>query len=147
MLRQKEKDGEQAGAFLPKPRHHASDAKLSWQAPKKLEDKRTADKESAANSRARKKGRPLTWVTTASHAVPNSGAPLPFPERAALGKARRGEERRTDVCDAIETSHYTAALQMPEQSDETSSLSGRRPKWKLLASGRSTELGSVSMAC
>ncbi|CAE7744322.1 RH16 [Symbiodinium necroappetens] len=52
VLRQKEKEDEQAA--------------------RTLRDKRRADKENAANSRAR--------------------APLPFPERATLGKTRRGEE-------------------------------------------------------
>ncbi|CAE7480446.1 RH16 [Symbiodinium sp. CCMP2592] len=42
------------------------------QAAGKLREKRRVDRENAANSRAR--------------------APLPFPERATLGKARRGEE-------------------------------------------------------
>ena len=34
-----------------------------------------------------------------------SGAPLPFPERATLGKTRRGEERRTELRDFAQPSH------------------------------------------
>ncbi|OLP95211.1 DEAD-box ATP-dependent RNA helicase 16 [Symbiodinium microadriaticum] len=62
VLRQKEKEDEQAA--------------------RTLRDKRRADKENAANSRARKKG-----------------VPLPFPERATLGKTRRdaGAKRRDFV--------------------------------------------------
>ncbi|CAE7884830.1 unnamed protein product, partial [Symbiodinium microadriaticum] len=81
VLRQKEKEGEQAS--------------------QKLRGKRAADQENAATSRA----------------------PLPLPERAALGKARRGE--------------------MLERSGETSSLSGRSPKWELLGF-RTVEVASVS---